>query len=500
MKTRILLNLVVLLIAGLNSSHGQNAWTQKTNFGGIARGGAVGFSIGSKGYIGTGWANGYKKDFWEYDPPTDSWTQKADFGGIERSDAVGFSIGSKGYIGTGFEFSGLKNDFWEYDPATNSWTQKADFGGIARENAVGFSLGSKGYIGTGYAGVVGYTKDFWEFDPVSDLWTQKADFGGGARFSAAGFSIGAKGYLGTGIDSMFNSTNDFREYDPATNSWTQKSDFNGKPRYGAVGFSINNKGYIGTGEQFNIYKYDFYEYDPSIDTWSTKIKFEGVPRSYAAVFSIGNKAYIGTGETSLNFLNDFWEYDPNGGTDLCNIPTTLSTINITSTKATLNWNAVSGALSYRVRYKIASISEWKIIRSAVNDKILLGLSPGTAYAWQVKSICDVSPIVSSDWSEKQFFTTAALRLSELAVDERIFEVYPNPVSQSATVSFLLNDQSSVVIKILDLNGRTLKVIADDFFSEGNHELTFNRESLSAGIYFLEVKTNEGVMIKKVVIE
>ena len=67
--------------------------------------------------------------------------------------AVGFSIGSKGYIGTGllivtFHFK----DFWEYDPATNTWTQKADFGGTARTNAVGFSIGSKGYIGTGNDG------------------------------------------------------------------------------------------------------------------------------------------------------------------------------------------------------------------------------------------------------------------------------------------------------------------------------------------------------------
>ena len=43
------------------------------------------------------------KDFWEYDPAANIWTQKADFGGTEREYAVGFSIGSKGYIGTGYD-------------------------------------------------------------------------------------------------------------------------------------------------------------------------------------------------------------------------------------------------------------------------------------------------------------------------------------------------------------------------------------------------------------
>lgn len=55
-----------------------NAWAQKTNFGGTARWGAVGFSIGNKGYIGTGGEGSVpKNDFWEYDPTTDTWTQKA---------------------------------------------------------------------------------------------------------------------------------------------------------------------------------------------------------------------------------------------------------------------------------------------------------------------------------------------------------------------------------------------------------------------------------------
>ena len=50
-----------------------------------------------------------------------------------RYGAVGFSIGSKGFIGTGVDFFGnYYNDFWEYNPATNTWTQKANFGGISR--------------------------------------------------------------------------------------------------------------------------------------------------------------------------------------------------------------------------------------------------------------------------------------------------------------------------------------------------------------------------------
>src|SRR6187431_1721987 len=81
----------------------------------------------------------------------DYWTQKADFGGAARCVAVGFSIGNKGFIGTGYGAT-TYDDFWEYDPDLNIWTQKADFGGMSRRNAVGFSINNKGYIGCGLNG------------------------------------------------------------------------------------------------------------------------------------------------------------------------------------------------------------------------------------------------------------------------------------------------------------------------------------------------------------
>lgn len=57
------------------------------------------------------------------------WTQKADFAGSPAWGAVSFSIGNKGYMGTGETSSGFSNEFWEYDPLTDTWAQKADFGG-----------------------------------------------------------------------------------------------------------------------------------------------------------------------------------------------------------------------------------------------------------------------------------------------------------------------------------------------------------------------------------
>ena len=94
-------------------------WTKKANVPGRARHYAVGFSIGSRGFIGTGTENTaqavYLNDFWEYDPVRNTWTQRGIYGGGVEYGAVGFSIGSKGYVGTGYNNSNGR-DFWEYTP------------------------------------------------------------------------------------------------------------------------------------------------------------------------------------------------------------------------------------------------------------------------------------------------------------------------------------------------------------------------------------------------
>lgn len=319
-----------------------NTWTQKADFGGLPRNSAVGFSIGNKGYIGTGandWGGPYYKDFWEFDQATNAWSQKADFGGSARFRAVGFSIGYKGYLGTGTsaDQNNLK-DFWEYDPGTNIWTRKADIGGATgRYSAIGFSIGQKGYVGTGdIATYPPHSKDFWEYDPATDTWIRKADFGGAGRQYAAAFVVNGKGYVGTGYND--SRLNDFWEYNPSTNTWVQKANFIGSNRLGAVAFSIGNIGYLGSGEGNSSNYNDFYAYDPTLNTWTQKKEFGGAAIDRAVGFSIDNNGFIGTGwDRGRVSYQDFWEYTPNA---ISTGPPTITSFSPTSgpvgTSVTIN--------------------------------------------------------------------------------------------------------------------------------------------------------------------
>lgn len=130
-------------------------WAKKANMPALGRRDGIAFAIGDKGYFGSGY-NGYQtdpilNDFWEYTPATDSWVKKKDFSGVARYTQVSFSVGTMGYMGTGFESAqpNAMQDFWQYNPATDTWTQLENIGKSIRYNAVSFVIGNTAYVGSG---------------------------------------------------------------------------------------------------------------------------------------------------------------------------------------------------------------------------------------------------------------------------------------------------------------------------------------------------------------
>lgn len=97
-----------------------------------------------------------------------------------------------------------------------------------------------------------------------------------------------------------------------------------------------------------------------------------------------------------------------GGT--CGIPTSLSATSVTSSSATLNWSAVSGATSYNVRYKATASSTWINNSTSSTSLAVSGLSASTSYEFQVQAVCGAN---SSAYSSSATFTTQAAGCSDV---------------------------------------------------------------------------------------
>lgn len=301
------------------------------DFDGTIRTNAVSFAIGDTGYICTGYTNGTPprvKDLWAYNAKDKNWTQKEDFPGSSRNNATAFVLDGKAYVGTGYDGSadtdnGYKKDFYMYDPRTTPhWKRVADFPGPPRQFATSFVVNNRAYVGMGHSNS-NYFQDFYEFDPAGGMkgegkWTQIATFSGGKRTGAMAFTIGSKAYVGFGKTNAGVLSKDLYSFDPATNgagkgSWTRVEFADGfdseafPARAFGLSLVINGKAYIIGGEN----RSDVWEYDPGANSWTEKQNFS-TQRGFAAGFVIGNIGYFGTGSNTGTGggSDDFWGYDP----------------------------------------------------------------------------------------------------------------------------------------------------------------------------------------------
>jgi hypothetical protein len=65
--------------------------------------------------------------------------------------------------------------------------------------------------------------------------------------------------------------------------------------------------------------------------------------------------------------------------------------------------------------------------------------------------------------------------------------YPNPFSDSTVLIFRVPRTSTVSIKLYDLEGREIvSILADQIFSEGTHEISFDGSNLCAGTYICKL--------------
>jgi len=82
----------------------------------ITRTNAVAFVMGDFAYITTGNNGGVMTSTWQYDFAHDTWTSKTAFEGVAREGAVGFSVNGNGYAATGRSSNTPYDDIYLFQP------------------------------------------------------------------------------------------------------------------------------------------------------------------------------------------------------------------------------------------------------------------------------------------------------------------------------------------------------------------------------------------------
>lgn len=87
---------------------------------------------------------------------------------------------------------------------------------------------------------------------------------------------------------------------------------------------------------------------------------------------------------------------------------------------------------------------------------------------------------------------------------RIESIIPNPFNSMTRISFSLDNSSRASLTVYNLQGQVIKVLADQVFSSGMHQIEWDgkdgfRNRVSSGIYMLKLETERGVDFKKLIL-
>lgn len=116
-------------------------------------------------YVGLG----ETKEVYKYSIQENSWARVADFPGSAVMDVLCFSIGNKGYVVGGLangSYEGL-TEVWEYNSFNNKWTRKAD---LPERKVWGAccNYGQYGIVADGGQNINFWTSSVYFFDPNGD--------------------------------------------------------------------------------------------------------------------------------------------------------------------------------------------------------------------------------------------------------------------------------------------------------------------------------------------
>ncbi len=108
---------------------------------------------------------------------------------------------------------------------------------------------------------------------------------------------------------------------------------------------------------------------------------------------------------------------------------------------------------------------------------------------------------TNNWFMMPEFTPGAANINSLSVVEiadvvSISQNFPNPFSTKTNIQFTLENSDNIAVKIYDIRGAMVSVIADDNYSVGTHTIVWDASSLQPGYYFYTFQTSTGIVTNK----
>jgi beta-glucanase (GH16 family) len=210
--------------------------------------------------------------------------------------------------------------------------------------------------------------------------------------------------------------------------------------------------------------------------------------------------YCGGGVSTWSAIQNFTTADecPNVINFAVSTPTT--------TQAEFTWDTTAAYSFARIKLRVdttgavwTSAGGFGVFYPALT-KDKNGLTPGTSYRAQARTWCDPTggAYRSTSWSPLVFWTQPTSIRLEGGSSINSLAIYPNPSRDIFNVSFTSDTKQNLKVRIMNVIGEEL--LSDDleqFIGEYTKQIDLSNNA--KGIYFLEIKLNDNLIVNKLVL-
>jgi hypothetical protein len=126
--------------------------------------------------------------------------------------------------------------------------------------------------------------------------------------------------------------------------------------------------------------------------------------------------------------------------------------------------------------------------------LITDLQPNTEYQIQVQSVCGVQ---TSEWTPVVLGKTTHVDSTGIVDYDRYVRVYPNPAGDFINVQCTMNNVQGdgMSVEVVDVYGKVVRAVGVETLRATSLPIRINVSGLAAGVYFVRVATEEGVITK-----
>ena len=176
-------------------------------------------------------------------------------------------------------------------------------------------------------------------------------------------------------------------------------------------------------------------------------------------------------------------------------------INSTNDSTVIEANATILASSYELQYRKGTDTAWISVPSSTRPRFVLrGLTRCLAYVVRVRTTC-IAGTIAGEWKTKEFRAGAACfgsgdggSVEALSGAVTNFGVYPNPGHDALNLSYNLEQEATIDIQLVNLQGQVVNQLRGGSQDVGHYSQTMtDLGNLNDGLYMLVVRANGKVL-------